>query len=557
MNTAWASVQNSTNEKFYIIGHELQDLRAAQNNIIQVQQANAATLQTQFAVLEESINYMRNCDQFLYIREETNYHANLLNSVLSVIYTNLRTYRASLHSFRMTLLGSSSTMADGFLPLTLIPRQILQDVLHQVLLQATPAHHQSSFSIPIENLMSYYETKLVSQVVSTDFGLLFTLLIPFSSESTVLDLFHAIPIPMPPDDSLTATVWEIETEYIAVAKSGHEAALLTRFDLNECIGSKSYSICFSSFPMEKAMDSCLATLFYKDVLAALEVCQIKTITLPLEEKAQYLGIGRWLILSASPSFLFTESNSLSSPPMSVNHRPGCQVCIIVLQCGQELQGPNIHLRSDWSTCVDAVPLQLDIQLPDPLAFLFNELPPTADLAQIPDIDTARVKLVSEVQTKLLEVPQHKRRQLDVLAEVAKPIAANMKTLPPPLAAKFHDTVSWTPYICFGALVFIVSTVLHFLMTYLFHKTLHVHRRFPFRLNIADRTIEAQPILIVSPDDFDYLQTHLDHPIHKKGIVLTRNDLPPCQLTQPPTAPLFTVSDPTSSIYPNFIKETTA
>ena len=185
------------------------------------------------------------------------------------------------------------------------------------------------------------------------------------------------------------------------------------------------------------------------------------------------------------------------------------------------------------------------------------MPPTADLAQIPDIDTARVKLVSEVQTKLLEVPQHKRRQLDVLAEVAKPIAANMKTLPPPLAAKFHDTVSWTPYICFGALVFIVSTVLNFLMTYLFHKTLHVHRRFPFRLNIADRTIKAQPIMIVTAEDFEYLQTHLDHLIHKKGIVLTRNDLPPCQLTPPPTAPPFTVSDPTSSIYSNFIKETIA
>ena len=142
--------------------------------------------------------------------------------------------------------------------------------------------------------------------------------------------------------------------------------------------------------------------------------------------------------------------------MSVNHRPGCQVCIIVLQCGQELQGPNIHLRSDWSTSVDAVPFQLDIQLPDPLTFLFNELPPTADLAQIPDIDTARVKLVSEVQTKFLEVPQHKRRQLDVLAAFAKPIAANMKILPPPLAAKFHDTVSWTPYICFGALFYRIN-----------------------------------------------------------------------------------------------------
>ena len=187
--------------KFYIIDHELKDLRASQNNIIQVQQANAATLQTQFAVLEESINYMRNCDQFLFIRKETNYQANLLNSELSVIYTNLRTYPASLHSFRITLLCSSSMMADGFLPLALIPRQILQDVLHQVLLQATPTHHQSSFSIPIENLMSYYETKLVSHVVSTNFGLLFALLILFSLESTVLDVFHAIPIPMPPDDS--------------------------------------------------------------------------------------------------------------------------------------------------------------------------------------------------------------------------------------------------------------------------------------------------------------------------------------------------------------------
>ena len=94
----------------------------------------------------------------------------------------------------------------------------------------------------------------------------------------------------------------------------------------------------------------------------------------------------------------------------------------------------------------------------------------------------------------------------------------MKTLPPPLAAKFDDTVSWTRYI-FDALVFIVSTVLHFLMTYLFHKTLHVHRHSPFRLNIADRTIKAQPILIVTTDDFEYLKTHFEHLIHKKELCL--------------------------------------
>ena len=75
------------------------------------------------------------------------------------------------------------------------------------------------------------------------------------------------------------------------------------------------------------------------------------------------------------------------------------------------------------------------------------------------------------------------------------------------------------------------------MTYLFHKKVHVHRCFPFRMNIADRTLKTQLNLIVTTDDFEYLKTHLDHPIHKKGIVLTRNDLHPRQLNTPPTAPL--------------------
>ena len=68
----------------------------------------------------------------------------------------------------------------------------------------------------------------------------------------------------------------------------------------------------------------------------------------------------------------------------------------------------------------------------------------ARFTQRPDLHTVRVKVVSEMQTKSLEVPQHKRRPLEVLAEVVKPFAANMKTLPPPLAANFDDTVSWTP-----------------------------------------------------------------------------------------------------------------
>ena len=115
---------------------------------------------------------------FKYARNSTRNHANLLNSYVSVLYTNLRTYRTSLHSFRVTLLSSTSMMTEGFLPQALIPRPFLQDVLHHVLLQATPSNYKSSL----------FETKLVSQFLSTDFSLLFTFFIPFSSKSTVLDI---------------------------------------------------------------------------------------------------------------------------------------------------------------------------------------------------------------------------------------------------------------------------------------------------------------------------------------------------------------------------------
>ena len=93
----------------------------------------------------------------------------------------------------MAILGSSAAIKEGFLPLSLVPRDVLSDILLQVLLQTHSKIGRNLLSIPIENVMSYYETELVSKVISTDFGLLFTLCIPFSSESTAqtyATLFH-------------------------------------------------------------------------------------------------------------------------------------------------------------------------------------------------------------------------------------------------------------------------------------------------------------------------------------------------------------------------------
>ena len=166
------------------------------------------------------------------------------------------------------------------IPLSLIPKRVLVDILQSFVTRSQFTASRLILSIPIANIMSYYETKHVLNVISTDFGLMFTVSIPFSSGETILDVFHAIPLPMLTTDSIRATMWDLETEYKAVTENQNEAALLTAYDIEECIGSESYSICFSSFPMEKSKDSCLVTLLFKDSLSALEVCRIRNVQLP-------------------------------------------------------------------------------------------------------------------------------------------------------------------------------------------------------------------------------------------------------------------------------------
>ena len=194
----------------------------------------------------------------------------------------------------MNLFTASPAIAEEMLPLSLIPKRVLVEILQSFVIRSQFTASRLTLSIPIANIMSYYETKLFSNVISTDFGLMFTLSIPFSAGETVLDVFHAIPLPMPTTDSIRATIWDLETEYIAVTENQHEAALLTAFDLEECIGSKSYSICFSSFPMEKSKDSCLATSLLKRFFVCFRSLPKPQCSTSAKRKGSILG--SWLVV---------------------------------------------------------------------------------------------------------------------------------------------------------------------------------------------------------------------------------------------------------------------
>ena len=142
-----------------------------------------------------------------------------------------------------------------------------------------------------------------------------SLAIPFVNAATVLNLYKAVPIPMPNDGTDGhASQYAIESDFIAVS-STQKIALLSQDEINRCVGSSSFSVCINGFSLETAQDTCLRSLLINNHLTALQKCEIKTVKLPLKEKARNLGNGKWLITSASSNFKMYLSQTINNDPL--------------------------------------------------------------------------------------------------------------------------------------------------------------------------------------------------------------------------------------------------
>ena len=204
-----------------------------------------------------------------------------------------------LYTFGTNIFTGFGPIVNVFLPLSVLPRDILSKIL-QIVLSEHDIGSRLTLAIPFAPLMTYYKTKILRKVISSDFGLIFTMAIPLASHSTILHVYRAIQRRMPDPHTSKASVWDIETEYIGITYNRQQAALSSQHDLAECIGSSAFSICYSGFAMEKSKDSCLSTLCSKDSIEALQASTI-TLLLPMKETAKNVGEGRWLITSSSPT----------------------------------------------------------------------------------------------------------------------------------------------------------------------------------------------------------------------------------------------------------------
>ena len=231
-------------------------------------------------------------------------------------------------------------------------------------------------------------------------------------------------------------------------------------------------------------------MYFFSPIDALAVCETTAITLPSIEQATNLGFGIWLITSANADFTFRESSS-SATSSSSRSFAGCHICIITLACEMQIHTGHILIRSGLAACSTFPAIKLRLSLPDPLESLIMQVPPLDELPLYTSKAEAGVTLLKAVRKKLISSPRV--RQVNQLVEIARPFAQDMKLLKPSLTREFNQYVPFKVSFTLTVVVFIVSTVLHLVFMYFYHRFNLKDRIFP-KSSRTNNTI--QPVLKV-------------------------------------------------------------
>ena len=174
----------------------------------------------------------------------------------------------------------------------------------------------------------------------------------------------------------------------------------------------------------------------------------------------------------------------------------------------QIHAGHIIIRSDLASCPTFPAIKLRLYVPDPLESLIMQVPPLDDLPLNTSKAEAGVTRLKAVRKKLISSPRV--RQVNQLVEIARPFAQDMKLLKPSLTREINQYVPFKVSFTLTATVFIVSTVLHLVFMYVYHRFNLKDRIFP-KKTVKKNAIK--PILHVphecSPAVFEKLSKRYD------------------------------------------------
>ena len=120
--------------------------------------------------------YFYSCDRNLKLQ------INLASTLLAV-NGEIKGYRIATYAYRLTILDSVMTMIFKIVPMTLVPNGVLSEILESIATHQTKINDWLTLAFPPSQILTYYETRLLTNVVVNDYGVIFRLAIPFASGS--------------------------------------------------------------------------------------------------------------------------------------------------------------------------------------------------------------------------------------------------------------------------------------------------------------------------------------------------------------------------------------
>ena len=153
---------NATDAEFFRVSKELEMLHGVQRQLIEIHKENWRAIEKQFNVFQQNIHAMKNSDQPLYTRQQVNFNFDTISSLLSLIYSNVKSYRAGLpNGIQMNMMNAIPSILTQYVPMSLLSKESLEIILQQAATEQLQSQDRLTLAIPLDELLADYEARLV------------------------------------------------------------------------------------------------------------------------------------------------------------------------------------------------------------------------------------------------------------------------------------------------------------------------------------------------------------------------------------------------------------
>ena len=183
-------LRNEVNDKFFMVTTELEALKSVQKEMLEVQNRNWRIIEEHFEVLQHNIHVLRDCDQLLFSRQQIIFNYDTISSLLALTFANIKSYRGALYTYKINMMNSIQPLLNNYLPMSLVPRQALLAILDDVASEQWRKSDRLSLAIPMDEIIAYYESQLLRDVLVVEQGIIMRIAIPPTNERFSV---HGIP----------------------------------------------------------------------------------------------------------------------------------------------------------------------------------------------------------------------------------------------------------------------------------------------------------------------------------------------------------------------------